>query len=179
MKEENRTPEQDAFQESFYQTGSTRPPKSYRGLVAVLLVLVIFLGGIVSALGLMNIHLFRALQNQTPAAASFRFSQEQTLPASADAAHWPALGLSGHSIPAVHQHYYGLPQGLCITGVNTDSDAAGKGVQNGDILTQINGVSVADAAALEALLANYQPGETVSVVFYRNGSTWTLSLILE
>lgn len=178
MKENDRTPEPTPFADSFYQTGSTHPPKSYRGLVAVLLVLVIFLGGIVSALGLMNIHLFRALQKQTPE-ASFRFSQEQALPVSEDATHWPALGLSGHSIPAVHQHYYRLPAGLCITGVNENSAAAANGVQNGDILTEFNGVSVADTAALETLLADCQPGETVSVSFYRNGSVRSISLILE
>lgn len=175
MKENKRTPDM----ESFYQTGSTRPPKSYRGLVAVLLVLVIFLGGIVSALGLMNIQLFRALQNQTPAETSFRFSSEQSLPVAEDTAHWPALGLHGHSIPAVHQHYYRLPQGLCITGVSEGSDASQKGVQNGDILTEVNGVAVADATALETLLATFRPGETISAVFFRNGTTRTLSLTLE
>ena len=41
----------------YYQTGSTRPPKSNRGLIAVLLVVIIFLGGIASALSLLNIRL--------------------------------------------------------------------------------------------------------------------------
>ena len=33
---------------STYQTGSTKPPKNYTGLIIVLLGLVIFLGGIVA-----------------------------------------------------------------------------------------------------------------------------------
>lgn len=40
-----------------YQTGVTRPPKSSNGLVAVLLVAVIFLGGLASAMGFINIRL--------------------------------------------------------------------------------------------------------------------------
>ena len=46
-----------------YQTGSTQPPKSHGGLIAVLLALVIFLGGISSALGILNIRLFRQISN--------------------------------------------------------------------------------------------------------------------
>ena len=56
---------QEPWEQNFYQTGSTRPPKSYRGLIAALLVLVIFLGGIVSALGLLNIRLFKQVSEQT------------------------------------------------------------------------------------------------------------------
>lgn len=49
---------QDQPEQNYYQTGSTQPPKSRRGLLAVLLVAVIFLGGIASVLGLLNIKLF-------------------------------------------------------------------------------------------------------------------------
>lgn len=50
-----------------YQTGSTTPPKSTSGLVTVLLMLVVFLGGLVSGLGMVNIQLIRQLSNiQSP-----------------------------------------------------------------------------------------------------------------
>ena len=42
-----------------YRTGRTQPKKSRSGLIAVLLILVIFLAGIISAMGLLNIRLFR------------------------------------------------------------------------------------------------------------------------
>ena len=48
-----------------YETGSTHPPKSRSGMIAVLLVLVIFLGGVVSVLGILNIRLSAQL-NQSP-----------------------------------------------------------------------------------------------------------------
>ena len=54
----------DPWEESSWQTGSTNPPKSRGGLVAVLLVLVIFLSGIVTVLGILNVKLFRELKLQ-------------------------------------------------------------------------------------------------------------------
>ena len=67
---------QDPWDQGIYQTGSTQPPKSHGGLVAVLLVLVIFLGGISSALGILNIRLFRQInaQNQEASDAPVAFS---------------------------------------------------------------------------------------------------------
>jgi serine protease Do len=62
----------------YYQTGSTRPPKNRRGIIAVLLVAVIFLGGIVSALSLLNIRLFQQVQDDGNEDASFRFSNEES-----------------------------------------------------------------------------------------------------
>lgn len=49
-----------------YQTGNTTPPKRSNPLTAVLLMLVIFLGGIASALGLVNLRLLMALQEAMP-----------------------------------------------------------------------------------------------------------------
>jgi len=56
--------EEDPWEESSWQTGSTIPPKSRGGLVAVLLVLLIFLSGIVTVLGILNVKLFQQLKAQ-------------------------------------------------------------------------------------------------------------------
>ena len=49
------------FDDKTYQTGHTAPPKSRGGLIAILLAVIILLGGVISILGLLNIHLFRKL----------------------------------------------------------------------------------------------------------------------
>ena len=67
------TPENDPWNQGTYRTGSTRPPKSHSGIIAVLLVLVILLTGATTILGLVNIKLFREA-NEAEA--------EQTLPIS-------------------------------------------------------------------------------------------------
>ena len=50
---------------SIYGTGRTRPPKSRGGIIAVLLVIVIFLSGLVSVLGVLNVKLFTQLKKQS------------------------------------------------------------------------------------------------------------------
>ena len=54
----------DPWDDAVYGTGNTRPPKNHTGIIAALLVVVIFLSGITSALGLMNIRLFQELKQQ-------------------------------------------------------------------------------------------------------------------
>ena len=61
MDKKNYNPN-DTWDEGVYGTGSTKPPKSRGGLVAVLLVMVIFLSGITCALGILNIRLSRQLE---------------------------------------------------------------------------------------------------------------------
>ena len=52
------------WEPGMYETGRTRPPKSHGGLIAVLLVIIIFLGGLVSVMGIMNVRLFSQLNRQ-------------------------------------------------------------------------------------------------------------------
>lgn len=52
-------PNTEPAPDSVYQTGRTQPPRNHGGLLAVLLIAVIFLCGLSSWLGFLNIHLFR------------------------------------------------------------------------------------------------------------------------
>ncbi len=73
--------EEDPWEENSWQTGSTCPPKSRGGLVAVLLVLVIFLSGIVTVLGILNVKLFRELNQQDQQEdLSISFTMEEPQP---------------------------------------------------------------------------------------------------
>ena len=54
----------EPWDSSIYGTGRTKPPKNHGGIIAVLLVVVIFLGGLVSLLGVLNIKLSRQLKDQ-------------------------------------------------------------------------------------------------------------------
>ena len=76
----NRT---DPWEPGMYETGRTRPPKSHGGLIALLLVIVIFLGGLVSVLGILNVRLFAKLQDlpeDEQDALSFISTTEETAP---------------------------------------------------------------------------------------------------
>ena len=61
--DERRNHQYSPWEHGVYETGRTRPPKNHGGIIAVLLVIVIFLGGLVSALSVLNIKLFAELNN--------------------------------------------------------------------------------------------------------------------
>ena len=68
------------FDNQTYNIGHTEPPKSRSGLIAVLLIVIIFLGGVISVLGLLNISLFQQLlkkdRNTDALAVAVRENQE-------------------------------------------------------------------------------------------------------
>ena len=74
------------WDDSVYGTGRTEPPKSRGGAVALLLILVIFLCGIITVLGVLNIKLFQKLRLQQEKELSISFTMEQTQPTEAVAA---------------------------------------------------------------------------------------------
>ena len=165
---------QDYTQDT-YQTGSTCPPKSYGGLVAFLLVLVIFLCGIITALGLMNVHLFRQLNN-APDPNSLEFSQatEATLSRTHQ-----ILGFSTQDMPEFWRVYPDMPRGVFISDVEETSDAAAQGIQPGDILLKLDGEQIADTAALDAWLASHWDHTTAQVLIFRNGKQISKTMALQ
>ena len=69
------------WDDSVYGTGRTEPPKSRGGLIALLLILVIFLTGIVTVLGILNVRLFQQLNRQEEAEdLSISFASSTTEP---------------------------------------------------------------------------------------------------
>lgn len=188
MFEPHRTTEYEGcpqpWEESFYRTGDTHPPKSHRGLISLLLVVIIILGSVVGILGMMNIRLFRRLDMlQEQSTAPMRFdgdsidaSVAEPPVVSGNVAGTPILGLSGYILSSFDQMVYRLPNGFYIASVSDDSDAAAKGVLPGDLLLQLNGVSVADADTLKTQVQNCQVGESVSLVIFRSGQQYTFSV---
>ena len=89
-----------------YGTGSTQPPKSRGGLIAVLLIAVIFLTGIVTVLGILNIRLVKQMGMPMPTREpSISFSDAETRPLATDPSE-PVLaadsfGMDLHSVPAL------------------------------------------------------------------------------
>lgn len=75
---ENLQPE-DRQENGSYRTGRTNPPKNRRGIFAALMVIVIFLGGIISVLGFLNIKLFQRLHSGNPDDPGFfQFADDPT-----------------------------------------------------------------------------------------------------
>ena len=68
------------WDDSVYGTGRTEPPKSRGGLIALMLILIIFLCGIITLLGILNIRLFQKLQVQQKNDLAISFTTAQTQP---------------------------------------------------------------------------------------------------
>lgn len=71
-------PFDSGWDDGVYGTGSTQPPKSHRALLALLLVIIIFLGGIATALSILNIRLFQELHRKENALTVAYAVQSQT-----------------------------------------------------------------------------------------------------
>lgn len=199
-RDDFKTEYPDPWDQGFYQTGSTNPPKSHSGLVAFLLIAVIFLAGISSFLGFMNVQLFSALMEQSGGNVSMalrpdcKTSQTPTVSSTApdeptnyaepECNQSPApkqigMGFTGEPISALYQYYYHLPEGMFITEVTEGSNAAMQGLTSGDILVTLDGATVTTADELTAFLYDYQVGDTLEAVIYRSQKYHTITLTVE
>ena len=69
------------WDDRYYGTGNTEPPKEHHGPMALMLILIIFLFGIVTVLGILNIRLFQELKlKRQETELSLSFTTEATLP---------------------------------------------------------------------------------------------------
>ena len=90
----------------------------------------------------------------------------------------PTLGITGEAVSTFYQYYYRMPAGLYITELEDNSDAALKGMEEGDILISVDGNRITDTESLQTLLYNYEVGDTVNVIIYRGGRQYTADLTL-
>lgn len=68
------------WDDSVYGTGPTQPPKNRGGAVALMLILIIFLCGLITVLGILNVRLFRELRLREENELSISYTPETTLP---------------------------------------------------------------------------------------------------
>ena len=90
----------------------------------------------------------------------------------------PTLGITGEILSALHQHFYHLPAGLYITGVEYGSPAALCGIEPGDILISIDDHRITDMDSLKTALFAHEAGDSVTVTIYRAGNTASATVVL-
>ena len=90
----------------------------------------------------------------------------------------PAIGIDGETLPATYRIYYRLPEGIYVTRVYASSDAAAKGISEGDIITAINGVSVTTMEQLNRVKNQFTAGQTITLTIYRGGVSSDVEIIL-
>ena len=90
----------------------------------------------------------------------------------------PSIGMKGESVSLFYQRYYHIPTGIFITELDSDSDAVRKGIQTGDVLTSVNGITISSMDDLNNVLYGCEVGDTVEAIIYRAGKHYRVNLIL-
>lgn len=187
--DDRRYPFDSGFDDSEYGTGCTEPPKDHNAIIAILLIAVIFLGGISTALSVLNIRLFQALNKREEKAVAFAAVQtapteapETTAPEAAEA---PTVAI--HAVPEARelsreepmslQEIYekNIPSVVSITAGASGSTATGTGVvisRSGYVVTNhhvIEGaqtlwVRLTDERECAALLVGADPISDLAVL---------------
>ena len=172
MNEKKQPKEQQAvLPANSYQTGSTAPPKSHAGLVAVLLSATILICGISTIFSLMRINLLQKVMVQT---------EKQKCTMAFSAAETPAmvyeqqncLRIEGQPLNVFWQSYRQLPQGLYV------SRAYGQPLRSGDIILSLDQIPITDWDVLFPLLEQYATGDTVTALIQRDGTQMQLELTI-
>lgn len=80
----------------------------------------------------------------------------------------PALGLELIDIPLSVSAYYGMPMGIFVEKVYTQSEADDAGVVRGDIIVSINGLKISGIDELNEVKNGLQVGDKVTLGIVRN-----------
>lgn len=91
------------------------------------------------------------------------------------AAAW-ALGVSGAYADPEIAKFYNAREGYLVTGMEPGSPADAAGLKAGDILLAIGGVRIFGDGSVDRAKAAMLEGQTVTVLFYRNGKVWQTQL---
>ncbi|WP_332732463.1 trypsin-like peptidase domain-containing protein [Flavihumibacter sp.] len=90
-------------------------------------------------------------------------------PAPADESQWmKQMGIKPGSV-----------SGVLITGIMEGSAAAGAGLEEGDIIQQVNGNELFSSAEFSEQIARHRPGDTIDLAYLRNGNKQKIKVILQ
>ena len=89
-----------------------------------------------------------------------------------------ALGITVGPIPAQAASHYDIPQGLYVSAVSENSDAAAQGVQAGDIMTAVNGEALTGTDQIFRAKDGLKVGDTIRFTFWRDGKSFDLDIAL-
>ena len=188
--DDRRYPFDSGFDDSEYGTGCTEPPKDHNAIIAILLIAVIFLGGISTALSVLNIRLFQELnrtEDQTVAFAAVQKASpktpEITAPAGEERSAVAIHGLpdaqdhSGEGAMSLQEIYEkNIPSVVSITASASGSTATGTGVvlsDDGYVVTNYHVIEGAQALRVRltderectACLVGSDPVSDLAVLF--------------
>ena len=91
----------------------------------------------------------------------------------------PQLGISCQNVTESISRMYGLPVGVYITAVEDNSAADNAGLQEGDIIIEVNGEAITTFDELNAKKSEYKAGESIEITYSINGENNTVQVTLD
>ncbi len=180
----------ESWDSGTYQTGPSSPPSGPSAAVTVLLMAVIFLGGMASALGVMNVRLLRELALQENAALELDVATgDETMVVLDDFLHSDTpqeeplpeeevlqlrLGIRVQEINTLSRQYWDLTSGLEVISV-----ASGSALRQGDILVAVNGRSLSELSDLCSVVNAASTGDVLQLSVLRVGQYHTVEVTVE
>ena len=89
-----------------------------------------------------------------------------------------ALGITVGPIQEMAVSHYEIPDGLYVSAVSKNSDAAAKGVKPGDIITALDGEALQSSNQIFEAKSALHVGDTMHFTFWRDGKTFDLDIAL-
>ena len=88
------------------------------------------------------------------------------------------VGISMNEVTPANAHFFSLPDasGAIVAEVTPNSPAARAGLQQGDVIRQLNGHNILDMSELQVQVSETAPGTAIALGVMRNGSPTTLHL---
>lgn len=90
----------------------------------------------------------------------------------------PTIGIMAGSVSEEARSLYGLPDGLYVSSVQEGSDALEKGLQEGDVITAVNGIPVNSVAQVNEIKEELEVGDTMDFTVYRDGEELEMTIAL-
>jgi serine protease Do len=88
------------------------------------------------------------------------------------------LGISMNDVTPENAHFFNLQDatGTIVAQVTPDSPAANAGLQQGDVINELNGQKILNGSALQVAVSEDRPGTKIALGVMRNGKSMTLNL---
>ena len=90
----------------------------------------------------------------------------------------PFIGIQGSDMNEQYARIYDIPQGVYVVYVDPESDAYAKGLKRGDIITAVDGVTIASMSELDEQKSKHQPGDSITLTVYRNTKSIEITVVL-
>lgn len=90
----------------------------------------------------------------------------------------PSVGITVGAIPDVAREEYGLPEGLYVSAVAENSDAARQGMKVGDVITEVNYQRVTTTDEINAIKNTLEVGDVMVFTVWRDGETLEFEVML-